>query len=137
MPEYPGQRFDAVVVATTHAMETTSRSMSVELQADNADGEFAAGSYCQVRFQLPGDANATRVPATALVTVNHGAELAVLGAGDKVVMKPVQLGRDFGDSVEVLAGLAPSDRVIDSPPETLQTGDQVQVASAAPAKKGA
>jgi hypothetical protein len=72
------------------------------------------------------------VPATALVPVNAGAQVALLGADNKVTLQPVQLGRDFGDSVEVVAGLSPSDRVIDSPPETLQTGDQVQLASVAP-----
>jgi hypothetical protein len=49
-----------------------------------------------------------------------------------VALKPIQLGRDFGDSVEVTAGLAPQDRVIDSPPETLQSGDVVQLAGAPP-----
>ena len=70
-----------------------------------------------------------RIPATALISVNRGAQVAVLGDGNKVVFKPVQLGRDFGDSVEVTAGLPPQDRVIDSPPETLQSGDQVQLAT--------
>jgi hypothetical protein len=56
----------------------------------------------------------------------------VLGDGDKVQLKSVQLGRDVGDSVEVTAGLAPQDRVIDSPPETLQGGDQVRLAAAPP-----
>jgi hypothetical protein len=51
-------------------------------------------------------------------------------------MKPIQIGRDFGDSVEVVAGLSPSERVIDSPPETLQTGDQVQLAANPPAPVG-
>jgi hypothetical protein len=64
-----------------------------------------------------------------LVPVNHGAQVAVLGNDNTVMLKPVQLGRDFGDSVEVTAGLAPQDRVIDSPPETLQDGDQVQLAA--------
>jgi hypothetical protein len=72
-----------------------------------------------------------RVPATALMPVNRGAQVAVLGDGNKAVLKTVQLGRDFGDSVEVTAGLSPSDQVIDSPPETLQTGDAVQLAPTA------
>jgi hypothetical protein len=55
-------------------------------------------------------------------------EVAVLGDGNKAVLKKVQLGRDFGDSVEVKAGLSPSDQMIDSPPETLQSGDPVQLA---------
>ncbi len=130
MPQYPGQHFDATLTTTSHAMDPTSRSMLVELQTDNTDGKFAQGTYCQVHFQLPADPNMVRVPATALVPVNNGAQVAVLGEGNKVVLKRVQLGQDFGDSVVVMAGVAPQDRVIDNPPETLQGGDVVQLANA-------
>ena len=132
MPQYPGQQFDATVVTTSNQMNANSRSMLVELQADNAAGKFSSGAYCQVHFQLPDDPNMLRVPATALLPANQGAQVAVLGAGNKVALKSVKLGRDFGDNVEVTAGLLPTDRVIDSPPETLQTGDQVQLAAATP-----
>lgn len=73
-----------------------------------------------------------RIPATALMPVNRGVQVAVLGDGNKAVLKSIQLGRDFGDSVEVKAGLDPQDQVIDSPSETLQSGDVVQLAVAAP-----
>jgi RND family efflux transporter MFP subunit len=129
VPQYPGQQFAATLVTTSNAMDPSSRSMLVELQADNADGKLAAGSYCQVRFQLPVDPNVVRVPATALVPSNQGAQIAVLGNDGKAALKPVTLGRDLGDSVEVTAGLSLSDRVIDSPPETLQSGDAVQLAA--------
>jgi RND family efflux transporter MFP subunit len=129
MPQYPGQPFDAVLVSMSHAMNPTSRSMLVQLQADNPDGKFFAGAYCQVHFQLPSDPKVMRVPATALVPGNQGMEVAVLGTNNKVQMKPIEIGRDFGDSAEVVAGLSSADRVIDSPPETVQSGDQVQLAA--------
>jgi len=134
MPQYPGQTFDATLVSTSNAMNATSRSMLVQLQADNSEGKLLGGTYCKVTFQIPGDPNIVRLPATALLPVNRGAQVAVLGDGNKVMLKPVKLGRDFGDSVEVIAGLTPQDRVIDSPPETLQSGDVVQLAAATPAK---
>jgi RND family efflux transporter MFP subunit len=130
MPQYPGQKFDATLVTTANAINPTSRSMLVELHADNSDGKLFGGTYCRVDFQIPGDPNMVRIPATALMPINRGAQVAVLDDGNKVVLKAVQLGRDFGDSVEVTAGLAPQDRVIDSPPETLQNGDTVQLATA-------
>ena len=133
MPQYPGQKFDATLVTTSNAMNATSRSMLVELQADNPDGKLFAGAYCRVDFLIPNDPNMMRVPATALMPANRGMQVAIVGADNKVVLKPIQLGRDFGDSVEVKAGLAPQDRVIDSPPETLQSGDAVQLASGTPA----
>ena len=132
MPQYPGRKFDANLVTTSNAMNATSRSMLVELQADNSDGKLLGGAYCQVEFRIPGDPNMLRIPATALMPVNGGAQVAVFDGG-KAVLKAIQLGRDFGDSVEVTAGLAPQDQVIDSPPETLRSGDVVQLAAATPA----
>jgi RND family efflux transporter MFP subunit len=132
MPQYPGRKFDATLVTTSNAMNTTSRSMLVELQADNSEGKLLGGAYCRVNFEIPGDPNMVRIPATALMPVNRGVQVAVLGDGNKVVLKSIRLGRDFGDTVEVTAGLDPQDRVIDSPPETLQSGDVVQLAAATP-----
>src|ERR1700681_3608396 len=130
MPQYPGQKYDATLVTTSSAVNAASRSMLVELQADNSDGKLLGGAYCRVNFQIPGDPNVVRIPATALTPVNRGVQVAIVGDGNKVVLKSIQLGRDFGDTVEVTAGLDPQDRVIDSPPETLQNGDVVQLAAA-------
>jgi RND family efflux transporter MFP subunit len=132
MPQYPGEKFDATVVTTSNAMNAASRSMLVELQADNQEGKFLANTYCRVDFLIPSDPNMVRVPATALMPANRGMQVAVVDSGNKVLLKPIQLGRDFGDSVEVKAGLGPQDRVIDSPPETLQGGETVQVATETP-----
>ena len=136
VPQFPGRLFPATVIAASHMMDANSRTMQVELQADNPGGVLAAGSYCEVSFQVAGDAGAERVPATALIVTPTGDRVAVLGAGDRAILKPVKLGRDFGGSVEILAGLQPADKVIDSPPETLRTGDPVQLASRAPAHAG-
>jgi hypothetical protein len=83
-------------------------------------------------FQAHCDPNIVRLPATVLISVNRGVQVAVLGDGNKVVLKSIQLGRDFGDTVEVTAGLSPQDRVFGSPPETLQNGDTVQLATTTP-----
>lgn len=130
MPQYPGVQFDATLSHISRAINPTSHSMQVELQADNAAGKFFGGSYCNVHFEIPTDANLVRIPSTALVTGNQGTEVATLDSNNKVVLKSVQLGRDLGDSVEVLAGLTRSDRIINSPTETLATGDAVRVATA-------
>ena len=130
MPQYPGVQFDATLSHISKAINPTSHSMQVELQADNAAGKFFGGSYCNVHFEMPTDANLVRVPSTALITGNQGTQVATLDSNNKVVLKSVKLGRDLGDSVEVIAGLTPSDRIINSPPETLATGDAVRLADA-------
>ena len=131
MPQFPGRQVQGEGCNDLSGHGRSSHSMLVELQADNSDGALFANAYCQVHFQLPGDPNMVRVPATALLPANKGVEVAVLGPDDKVTLKSVQLGRDFGDSVEILTGLSRGDKVIDSPPETLLSGQEVRLSPAA------
>jgi RND family efflux transporter MFP subunit len=130
LPQYPGRHFDATLMATSSAVNASSRTMQVQLQADNSDRKLVGGAYCNVQLQVPSDPNLVRIPATAVMAGNRGVQVAVLGDDDKVVLKPVQIGRDLGDVVEVVSGLSLSDRVIDSPPETLQASDTVRLAAA-------
>jgi RND family efflux transporter MFP subunit len=127
VPQFPGRTFTAKLVTTSQAIGAGSGSLLVELQADNPDGLLQAGSYCDVHFKLDGQPGAARIPATALAPTDKGAQVAVIGPDNKAVFKTVQLGRDFGDTVEVVAGLSPKDRVIDNPPETLSNGDLVRL----------
>jgi RND family efflux transporter MFP subunit len=132
MPQYPGVQFDATLVHISHSINANSHNMLVELQADNAADKFFGGAYCNVHFEIPAAANLVTLPATALVTGNQGTQVATLDGNGKVVLKSVKLGRDLGDSVEVVAGLSTSDRVINNPPETLAAGDAVRLAPAKP-----
>lgn len=133
MPQYPGVQFDATLSHISKAINSSSHSMQVELQADNAAGKFFGGSYCNVHFQLPANPNLVKIPSTALITSSVGSQVATVDGHDKVSLKNVQLGRDLGDSVEVLAGLSASDRIVNNPPETLTAGDTVRLAAASPA----
>lgn len=135
LPQYPGKKFDAVLATTSKTMNANSRRMLIELRADNADGKLLGGTYCQVTFHIPVDANMVYLPATALMPVNQGVQVATLDSRNKIAFRSIQLGRDFGDSVEVTAGLTTQDRVIDSPPETLQTGDLVELVPAPQANR--
>jgi multidrug efflux pump subunit AcrA (membrane-fusion protein) len=101
--------------------------MLIELQIDNASGALKPGDYAQVRFALPPSTATIRLPASALMLRRQGMAVATLGSGDKVVMKPVTIARDLGASVEIASGIAPTDRVIDSPPDSLTNGEVVRV----------
>ena len=102
--------------------------MLVELHADNADNLLQPGTFAQVRFNLADNPTALRIPTSALIFRENGPQLAILGAGDKVELRSVKLGRNLGTEFEVLAGLAPSDTIINSPPDSLSQGEQVRVA---------
>jgi len=128
VPELPKRRFDVVLVRSAGAVDPQSGTMLVELQTGNADRALKPGGYAQVTFPVSGDAGGVRLPASALVVTSDGTRVATLAAGNKVVMKRVTIGRDEGDTVTISAGLTPADRVIDSPPDALDTGDTVRVA---------
>jgi hypothetical protein len=78
---------------------------------------------------VPGAPGAVRVPASALITDASGAKVAILGPDSRVHMRKVQVARDLGDAVEVSSGLSVTDRVIDSPPETIADGAAVALAA--------
>lgn len=134
LPEAPGKTHAAVVVGTADAIDRSSRTLRVQLEADNAHGELIAGSYVDTHFALPGTPGVLELPVTALMFRQHGLQVATLSANNTVALKKVELGRDFGTRVEVVAGIGANDRVIDSPPDWLRDGDSVQAAAAAPEK---
>ena len=128
----PGQKetFEAELVSTSNSLAENSRTALVELQADNPDGKLWPGAFAEVHFHLPADPNTLTVPLTALVFSAQGMRVAALGADDKVVLKPVVVGRNLGNRVEINSGLSLSDRLVDSPLESTQTGDVVNVGAA-------
>lgn len=130
LPERPGDGSSAVVTDTSASISENSRTMLVQLVADNADGALLPGSYVDVTFKLAVQPGILRLPISALLFRRRGLEVATLGPGDRVAMKKVALGRDYGTEVEVVTGLTSSDRVIDSPPDSLADGDRVRLALA-------
>jgi multidrug efflux pump subunit AcrA (membrane-fusion protein) len=131
LPQYPDRTFKAQVATTAGAISESSRTLLVELHADNGSGTLQPGTYAAVHFDLPNHPDMVRIPTSALVFQQNGMRVAVVGAGDRVELRPVTLGRNLGTDVEVLVGLAPTDRVIESPPDSLATGELVRVAVAA------
>ena len=128
LPQYPDKTFKATVATTSSAINTSARTLLVELHADNPDGQLQPGAYAQVDFELPSNPNIVRIPTSALVFRERGMEVAVIGPDDKVELRPITLGRNLGTEVEVMKGLNVSDRLVNSPPDSLATGDTVHVA---------
>jgi RND family efflux transporter MFP subunit len=128
LPEYPGRAFKAVMTRSTDAVDTSSGTVLVELVADNGDRALKPGAYSQATFPIGGAGTAVELPASAMIIGKNGTQVAVLDAGGKVRLKTVTIGRDLGDRVQISAGLTPTDQVIDNPPDSIQSGDKVQVA---------
>ncbi len=128
LPQHPDTTFKATVATTSNAINESARTLLVELHAANPDGQLQPGAYAQVKFELPSNPHVVRLPTSALIFRENGMEVATIGADDKIEMKPITLGRNLGTEVEVLKGLTLSDRVVNSPPDSLTGGDTVRIA---------
>ena len=125
--EQPGKTYEARVVRTAGAVDQASRTLQVELQVANPRNEILAGSYAQVRFSDAVNASVLTIADNALLFRAQGMQLALVGPDNKVQLHAVKLGRDFGNTVEVLSGLAPGDRVINNPPDSIAEGMLVEI----------
>ena len=126
LPGLPGKVIDAVLTNNSRAVSEDTDAVLIQLDVDNADRQLMPGSFIDVNFDLPADAGILQVPASALIFRKDGLMLAVLGADNRVTLRSVKISRDLGTMVEIAHDLSATDRVIDNPPDSLETGDLVQ-----------
>ena len=129
-PERPSERFTATVTSDAQAISPQTGSLLVQLQIDNRAHKLKAGGYVQASLDLPATRQMARIPASALINDQRGLHVAMIGPDGKVAFRPVTVGRDLGQAVEVSSGLQPGEKVIDSPPDDLNPGDVVKAAAA-------
>jgi RND family efflux transporter MFP subunit len=127
LKEFPGRRFAGTLARTSSAIDVASRTLLTEIDVDNAKGELLPGGYAEVHIKLPTAAATLKLPGDALIFKSDGLQVATVDAANKVALVPVTAGRDFGDSVEILAGLTGNERVIANPPDSLTPGETVRV----------
>jgi RND family efflux transporter MFP subunit len=128
--ELPGRTFPAKVVRTSGAMNADSRTLLAELEVDNSRGEILAGTFAEVRLTEAANASILTLPANTLLFRAEGPQVGIVGAGNKVELRNVALGRDFGPTVEIVGGVSSNDHVILNPPDSLVSGVSVKVAEA-------
>jgi RND family efflux transporter MFP subunit len=128
LPQYPDRAFKATLATTSNAISAKARSLLVELHRDNKDGVLQPGSFVEVHFELPANAEVLRLPASALIFRRNQPEVATVGADQRVALRSIEVGRDLGTEIEVLSGLTTSDRVIRSPSDSIADGDEVRIA---------
>lgn len=124
--ELRGQKFSGQVTRTASAIDTTTRTMQVEVLLPNKDDQLLPGAFVHVAMQLQ-PSRTLVVPATTLIFRKEGSRIAVVDGSGRVHLRTVRLGRNYGETVEVLAGLADADRVVLNPPDSLADGDRVEV----------
>jgi RND family efflux transporter MFP subunit len=127
-------RFPAKVVRTAGAISPASRTLLTELEVDNSRGEILAGSYAQISLNDLDQDLPLVVPSNTMIYRAEGALVAVVTSGNKIDIRRVQTGRDFGRTIEVLSGVTPQDKLIINPADSITQGQAVEIA---PANEGA
>jgi multidrug efflux system membrane fusion protein len=123
-----GQKFSGKVVRTANAIDPATRTLNTEIDVPNPKGILLPGSFAQVHFALNVITRSLSLPVNALLFRAEGTRAAVVDNNGKVHLKPVVIGRDYGTSVEILGGVEQPDSVILNPSDSLEEGQQVQVA---------
>jgi len=127
VPEYPGRQFPATVEASAQAVDVASGTTRMLLVVDNAAGELMTGGFANVSFELPHPEVAINVPSSALIFDQSGLHVATVGGDNRITLKQITIARDLGKEVEIGSGLSPHDRVVQSPPDGIATGDLVRL----------
>jgi RND family efflux transporter MFP subunit len=125
--QFPNQIFHGTLVRDSRAIDSQSRTLNVEVDVDNSSGKLLPGSYAFVHIRVRGTANGLEIPATTLLFRAQGLQVGVVRDGHAELI-PITIGRDYGATVEVSAGLHRGDAVIVSPSDSLIAGTPVQIA---------
>lgn len=134
LAEFPGRTFKGTVARSTQAIDATARTLLAEVDVDNATGELLPGAYAQVHIKLGTPQQALLLPINTLLFRPDGVNVAVI-QGDKAVLTPIKLGRDFGNEVEVVSGITAADTIVVNPSDSLASGAQVRVIQEAAKKE--
>jgi membrane fusion protein, multidrug efflux system len=137
LAESPGKNFCGQVARTADAIDPGTRTLLTEVDVPNASGALMPGAYAEVHFAAESAAKRLSLPINALLFRPQGTLAAVVGPDSRIRLQRLTIGRDFGNSVEVLEGLTPGDSVVVNPPDALEDGENVVVRNSQPVSRPA
>ncbi|MGE5055503.1 MAG: efflux RND transporter periplasmic adaptor subunit, partial [Acidobacteriota bacterium] len=136
LQEFPGQKFAARIARTAESIDPTTRTLLTEVDVPNKDGRLLPGSFGEVHFAVGSNVNKVTVPVNAMLFRSEGPRLAVVDGNGRIQLRPINIGRDYGTSLEILGGVSTQDRVVINPPDSLEEGQQVNIAESSPGHQG-
>jgi RND family efflux transporter MFP subunit len=130
LDEFPAETFQGTIVRNSDSIDPASRTLNVEVDIDNSQGRFKPGAYVFVHLKIPQSTQSSTltIPANTLLFRSEGLRVGVVRNG-RTDLVPIKIGRDYGATVEVVAGLQSTDRVIVNPSDSLTGGSHVQVSA--------
>ena len=124
LDEFPGETFRGTIVRNNNYIDMSSRTLLVEVDIDNPSGRLLTGSYVFVHLKLPNVTHSVTIPASTLIFRKEGLQVALARDG-KAQLIPVKINHDYGNSVEIVSGLQPTDAVVADPSDSLVDGAPV------------
>lgn len=125
--ELPGRKFAARIEHVAGAIDPVNRSRQVDLVLPNPDGKLLPGTYVEVGMTLSNGVEALIVPANVVINGPEGPRVATVDGGQRIVFRPVRLGRDLGREIEILEGIGKDDALVQNPADALLAGEKVVV----------
>jgi RND family efflux transporter MFP subunit len=129
LAEFPGRTFQGKLIRSADAINVTTRTLLVEIDVANPKGTLLTGSYAEVHLAVPTHNSAFLLPVNTLLFRSEGLRVGVV-KDEKVTLTSVTPGHDFGNQMEIVSGLAANDQVIVNPPDSIVSGQQVQIVQA-------
>jgi len=126
LPDIPARVFPGTVTRTANSLDPSSRTLLAEVQLDNTGALLMPGMYAQVSFETARSQPPLLIPTEALVIRADGPKVAHVTSDHTIHFQYVELGRDYGETVEVISGLQPGDEVVINPGDRVQEGAQVK-----------
>jgi RND family efflux transporter MFP subunit len=129
LAEFPGRKFQGKLIRTADAINMTTRTLLIEVDVANPTGTLLTGSYAEVHLKVATQASTYLVPVNALIFRSEGLQVGVVKDGN-VTLTTVTPGHDFGSQIEVVSGLNANDQVIINPPDSIISGQKVEIVKA-------
>jgi len=129
LAEFPDRKFQGKVVRTADDINLTTRTLLIEVDVDNPTGTLLTGSYAEVHLAVPTQPSTFLIPVNTLLFRTEGLRVGIVKDG-KAVLTSVTPGHDFGNEIEIVAGLKSGDQVIINPPDSILSGQEVQIVQA-------
>jgi RND family efflux transporter MFP subunit len=126
VPDLPGRQFRGAVARTAGSFDPASRTLLTEVAVLETGGVLLPGMYARVELAVGRPERPLSIPGDTLVMRSTGPQAAVVRPGGAVHFTPIQLGRDYGDHLEVLSGLEEGQLLVVNPSDIIREGVKVK-----------
>jgi RND family efflux transporter MFP subunit len=129
LTEFPDRTFTGTLARTSQSIDVASRTLLTEIDVENPKGELLPGSYTEVHLKLDSATSTFKLPVNAVIFRTEGVLVALVRPDGHVALQPVTLGRDYGNTLEVVSGLSGGEQIIVNAPDSIETGQTVRIAA--------